>query len=151
MLNLREKRRLYKLGLEAFNTRRFYEAHEFWEEVWLHTPAPDKTFLQGLIQVAAAFHHHSRSNLAGTRSLLHKGLLKLNVFPDSYGGIEVEPLRRAVRKWLRLTRAGKPSNHVALPQIAGDAEASVFVRWPKGNAGKSAALRPSQGGRRGRP
>ena len=54
-----EKDRLYQKGLEAFNSGHFYEAHEHWEEVWLETPNPDKMFLQGLIQVAAAFHHYS--------------------------------------------------------------------------------------------
>jgi len=34
------------------------------EEVWLETVNPEKMFLQGLIQVAAAFHHHSRANPA---------------------------------------------------------------------------------------
>src|SRR5579864_9053080 len=65
-----EKDRLYRKGLAAFNSCHFYDAHEHWEEIWLVTPRPDKMFLQGLIQVAAAFHHHSRANLQGTRNLL---------------------------------------------------------------------------------
>jgi hypothetical protein len=89
-----EKDRRYKKGLEAFNSGHFYEAHEHWEEVWLETPNPEKTFLQGLIQVAAAFHHHSRSNRQGTQNLLLAGLLKLDRFPEVHGGLEIEILRR---------------------------------------------------------
>src|ERR1700685_2676079 len=82
-----EKDRLYQKGLEAFNTAHFYDAHEHWEEVWLETPHPDKMFLQGLIQVAAAFHHYSRANLLGTRNLLQAGLLKLDRFPEVHGRV----------------------------------------------------------------
>ena len=99
-LDSKERDRLYLKGLEAFNTGRFYEAHELWEEVWLETPNPDKKFLQGLIQVAAAFHHFSRANLRGTRNLLRAGLLKLNCFPEVHGGLEIAALCEAVRGWL---------------------------------------------------
>src|SRR5271166_2458385 len=67
------KDRLFQKGLEAFNSAHFYDAHEHWEEVWLETQNPEKMFLQGLIQVAAAFHHHSRSNRQGTQNLLLAG------------------------------------------------------------------------------
>jgi len=102
-----EKDRLYQKGLEAFNSAHFYDAHEHWEEVWLETPNPDKMFLQGLIQVAAAFHHYSRANLLGTRNLLQAGLGKLDCFPETHGGLEIEALREAVRGWLAALEAGE--------------------------------------------
>jgi uncharacterized protein len=112
-----EKDRLYQKGLEAFNSTHFYEAHEHWEEVWLQTPNPDKIFLQGLIQVAAAFHHHSRANLPGTRNLLLAGLLKLDRFPEDHGGLEIEELREAVREWLAALEAGEVLDSRKLPRI----------------------------------
>src|SRR6266849_11099605 len=41
-------------GLRCFNSGAFFEAHEHWESVWLAAQEPEKTFLQGLIQVAAS-------------------------------------------------------------------------------------------------
>jgi predicted metal-dependent hydrolase len=102
-----EKHRLYRKGLEAFNSAHFYDAHEHWEEVWLETPNPDKMFLQGLIQIAAAFHHYSRANLLGTRKLLRSGLLKLDRFPEIHGDLEIEELREAIREWLDALEAGE--------------------------------------------
>jgi hypothetical protein len=119
-MNAQEKDRLYRQGLEAFNAARFYEAHEHWEEVWLKTPDPEKMFLQGLIQVAAAFHHHSRANLKGTRSLLRKGLLKLERFPEIHGDLEIEMLRLAVREWLADFDAGEVPKGRKIPRIATD-------------------------------
>jgi predicted metal-dependent hydrolase len=117
-MNLYEKNRLFEKGLEAFNSAHFYDAHEHWEEVWLKTPGPEKKFLQGLIQVAAAFHHYSRANLKGTRNLLQAGLLKLNLFPEAHGGLEIEPLRSAVRAWLTALEAGEVPKEKKPPRIA---------------------------------
>jgi len=112
---------LFAHGVALFNTRYFFEAHEAWEEIWLHTPPPEKTFLQGLIQVTAAFHHQSQENLRGTASLLRAGLTKLEDFPPHYRGLHVEKLRVAVTKWLAaLNQASHAGNNSwpALPRIA---------------------------------
>lgn len=114
-----ERDRLYQEGLEAFNSSRFFEAHEHWEDLWRVTSEPDKRFLQGLIQVAAAFHHYSHANLLGTRKLLQAGLLKLDDFPDVHGGLEIELLRRAVREWLAAIETGEVSTSLKPPRISG--------------------------------
>ena len=112
-----EKDRLYEKGLEAFNSRQFFEAHELWEDVWRETIDPERRFLQGLIQVAAAFHHYSRENLLGTRKLLQAGLLKLDSFPETHGGLEIEPLRCAVREWIAVLKAGDSPKGDQIPLI----------------------------------
>jgi predicted metal-dependent hydrolase len=117
-MDSQQKDHLYEKGLEAFNSSHFYDAHEHWEEVWLETPNPDKKFLQGLIQVAAAFHHYSRANLAGTRNLLRAGLLKLDCFPEVHGGLEIDALREAVRGWLDDLDAGEIPKTRKPPRIA---------------------------------
>src|SRR5580693_6861673 len=64
-------------GLRCFHSGAFFEAHEHWESVWLAAQEPERTFLQGLIQVAASFHHFQRGNCAGTISLLRSALRRL--------------------------------------------------------------------------
>jgi hypothetical protein len=116
-MELQHQDRRYLKGLECFNSAQFYEAHEHWEEVWLEIKGPDKSFLQGLIQVAAAFHHYSRANLAGTRNLLREGLRKLDCVPEVHGGLEIDPLRAAVRSWLAALAAGKTPERSNIPRI----------------------------------
>src|SRR5579863_8395737 len=89
----------FRRGIALFNAQKFFEAHEVWEELWLVEPEPDKTFLQGLIQLAAAFHHHSRGNPRGTQSLLAAGLAKLERFPDDHRGLELAKLRVEANQW----------------------------------------------------
>ena len=55
----------------------FFEVHELLEPVWFRATEPVRTALQGLIQIAVAFHHLENGNLEGARSLLALGLLKL--------------------------------------------------------------------------
>lgn len=43
-----------------WNQRRFYEAHEDWEALWLEAEGAQRLWLQGLIQYAAAFVHYER-------------------------------------------------------------------------------------------
>ena len=43
-------------GIELFNRREFYEAHEAWEEGWIDELTDDRLLLQGLIQVAAGLY-----------------------------------------------------------------------------------------------
>ncbi len=90
---------IFRRGVEHFNRREFFVAHEVWEEVWLTAAEPEKTFLQGLIQVAAGFHHYQRGNLAGTQSLTRAGLEKLDKHPHQHPELDVPRLISALRLW----------------------------------------------------
>ncbi len=87
-------------GLHCYRKQEFFDAHEHWEGVWLKCDEPEKTFLQALIQVTAAFHHLKRGNFAGTASLLRRALRRLEGFPAEYEGVRVEALRESIRRWL---------------------------------------------------
>ncbi len=106
-----------KEGLRCFHSRAFFEAHEHWETVWLAAQEPEKMFLQGLIQVAAGFHHFQRGNRAGTISLLRSAVRRLDRYPESFAGLEVAPLRAAIRLWLEALETVPPSSPPSLPQL----------------------------------
>ena len=55
----------------------YFEVHELLEPVWFRAAEPERTALQGLIQVAVAFHHVENGNRQGARSLLALGVAKL--------------------------------------------------------------------------
>jgi len=86
-------------GIQLFNEAEFFEAHEVLEDVWRAAPVAEKRFLQGLIQIAVAFHHHSTGNLVGTHSLLERGTRNLDGSPDDFGGIDISKLRRVLATW----------------------------------------------------
>lgn len=104
-------------GRRCFNSGDFFEAHEHWELVWLAAPEPEKTFLQGLIQVAASFHHWQRNNYEGTTSLLRSALRRLDLYPDAYAGVAVAPLRAAIRLWLQALETSPRSPSPVIPRL----------------------------------
>ena len=75
-------------GVELFNAQHFWHAHEAWEELWLHASGEDKIFLQGLIQLAAAYHHVQRGTYRGGVRLFDAALRKLERFADGHDGID---------------------------------------------------------------
>jgi hypothetical protein len=104
-------------GLECYRTGDYFLAHEHWESVWLKCKEPEKTFLQALIQITAAFHHLHRKNFKGAASLLRGALRRLDSFPGTYNGIEVETVRESVREWLRALDREELSPKLAIPRI----------------------------------
>ena len=104
-------------GLRCYNGGEYFLAHEHWEFVWLQCEEPEKTFLQALIQITAAFHHRERKNLIGTASLLRAALRRLDGFPDAYGGINVEGVRKTVRDWLEALERDDSTAQLTIPRI----------------------------------
>ena len=86
------QRQLLQKGILCFNREQFFESHEVLEEAWLDASGEQKTFLQGLIQVAAAFHHLRRGNHIGAGRLLTAGIEKLSAFAPRAAGLDITGL-----------------------------------------------------------
>ena len=76
-------------SVPLFNHHLFFEVHEVLEPQWMQEQGAVKKFLQGLIQIAVAFYHLERGNLAGARSLLHEGLIKISPHSPACLGVEL--------------------------------------------------------------
>lgn len=104
-------------GLRCYCAGEYFEAHEHWESVWLQCEEPEKTFLQSLIQITAAFHHLERNNLKGAASLLRGALRRLEGFPECYGGVDVEAVRASACEWVQALDREEPLPQLPLPRI----------------------------------
>ena len=104
-------------GLRRYDAGEFFAAHESWEIVWLAAFEPDKTFLQGLIQVTAAFHHVQRENYIGAERLLSAALRKLEPYPPTYARLSVALLRDDIRDTLQALRSGQLPLELSPPRI----------------------------------
>ena len=86
---------LFIKGIEAFNNRQFYDAHEYWEELWLDYKLNDSQFIQGLIQLAVSYFHLFNQNLKGARSMLKKCIKKIDPIKVARG-IDVIELKSQI-------------------------------------------------------
>jgi predicted metal-dependent hydrolase len=92
----------FRKGLHLFNDAHFFEAHEALEDAWRVVP-PDTSFklhVQGLVQLAVAFHHQSTGNLVGARSVLARALRNLRGGEATFPKLDLARLRDASQQWL---------------------------------------------------
>ena len=100
---------LYIRGIELFNRAEFYDAHEVLEDVWRPLAGEQRVFLQGLIQVAVALHHHSTGNVVGARSLLRRAAKNLSRCPEVYCDLELPEFRISLETWQVALDEGQPT------------------------------------------
>ena len=88
-----KKEQLFFDGLQAYEEKDFFEAHELWEELWSEYYLDDKTFIQGLIQLAVSFVHLGNGNLNGAKSLMKKSGDKFSSYSGLHRGINIDKLK----------------------------------------------------------
>lgn len=66
-----------------WNEGLFFEVHEVLEEVWKTARGDARQALQGVIQIAVAYHHLAHGNLRGARNLLKEGRSRLTPTPPA--------------------------------------------------------------------
>ncbi|HET6380326.1 MAG TPA: DUF309 domain-containing protein [candidate division Zixibacteria bacterium] len=98
--------RLFREGVALFNGVRYWHAHEAWETLWRAAPEEERSFYQGLIQVAAGLLHLERRNLRGARNKLREGVDKLRPYMPTHRGIFVNELVRRCERILEDLDAG---------------------------------------------
>jgi predicted metal-dependent hydrolase len=84
-----EKLEALAKGVREFNSWRFYDCHETLEDVWRAEAGDLADFFQGVIKVAAAFHHLLRGNHRGAVTVLGDALTLLAPYRPACLGVDV--------------------------------------------------------------
>jgi predicted metal-dependent hydrolase len=79
-------------GIEQFNRQEFYACHDTLEALWMEAVEPEKTFYQGILQIAVGFYHLGNQNLHGAIVLLGEGMNRLRRYQPEFAGIDLERL-----------------------------------------------------------
>ncbi|OUL27716.1 hypothetical protein BV372_25755 [Nostoc sp. T09] len=79
-------------GVEQFNSGQFYACHDTLEALWIEASEPEKSFYQGILQIAVALYHLGNHNWRGAVILLGEGSNRLRRYPLDYAGIDLEAL-----------------------------------------------------------
>ena len=83
---------IFLKGIDSFNDKSFYDAHESWELLWAEYALQDALFVQGLIQLSVAFFHITNLNLIGSKNLFNKCLPKLKKFPSNHRDLNLSDI-----------------------------------------------------------
>ena len=87
---------LARRGLELFNRREYFEAHELLEDAWREEKGSIRGLYQGILQAAVCCLHITRGNFDGATKLYARCKPKLDEWPDSCQGVDVAGLRRSL-------------------------------------------------------
>jgi len=91
--------REYLDGISHFNARRYFEAHEAWEEIWLRSSGEAKMFYQMLIQAAVGLHHYEKANFRGARGMHRNVTEKLAQLSKLFMSLDVTDFARQFREF----------------------------------------------------
>ena len=100
VLSPERRHALVREGVDLFHAGAFFAAHEAWEEVWRSTTPEPRDLFQGLVQLAAAFHHlqaHQRPDVA--LRVLGKARRRLERVPADAERLDVVGLLRQLEAW----------------------------------------------------
>ena len=81
------------VGIKLFNDGNYFEAHDYFEEMWANENTAKKDFYQGLVQISVGSFHLISKNYNGALSQFSKGVRKLIEFPNNFKNINVLQFR----------------------------------------------------------
>jgi hypothetical protein len=90
---------------DEFNAGLYYECHESLEEIWQEETGELRDLYKGLIQVAAAYVHITRSNVNGASRLLTTAIGYLDRYRPTAMGFDIEGISRDAERSLAHVRA----------------------------------------------
>ena len=109
-------------GTRLFNFGRYLAAQQVWEAAWHEADAPERPFLEALVQLAGALHLRTRRGATrGAVHLLAQALIVLEEYRPAAHGIDVDALVTdfaAFRAWLeQVDRPHRLLDRMRIPRL----------------------------------
>jgi predicted metal-dependent hydrolase len=97
-------------GIRLFNERQFFASHEVLEHFYQETEAENKPFLEGLIQLAAAFRMFSDfGEVKGSVRMIYQALIRFENFQPAFLQVRVKDLCQDAEAWAKAAEAANMS------------------------------------------
>jgi predicted metal-dependent hydrolase len=109
-------------GVRLFNRGRYLAAQEVWEAAWRGAEGPERSLLEGLVQLAGGLHLRTRRRATrGAEHLVAQALATLEDFRPAASGLDVEALVTdfgAFLDWLReVRRPHRLTDRLRIPRL----------------------------------
>jgi predicted metal-dependent hydrolase len=100
-----------------FNHGEWYACHDGFEALWHESLEPERTELQGILQIAVAHLHRERGNLRGATVLLGEGLGRLSPCGDGALGFDLALLLSNSARFLEALQQQQPLDDLPAPSL----------------------------------
>lgn len=82
--------------IKLFNDKQYFAAHEYLEQIWIELEEPEKSWTQGLIQIAALMHLLEQGRLEGATKVWLRAYKNLENAPKIYQDINMTELKKTI-------------------------------------------------------
>lgn len=106
-------------GIGLFNDQQFFASHEVWESFYSDAETEHKPFIEGLIQLAAAFRMFvDFGEVNGPVRAIYQALIRLENYQPAYLQVRVKDLSTALEAWAKAAEtAGATPSSADIPKI----------------------------------
>ncbi len=106
-------------GIGLFNEGRFFECHEVLEGLYQETDEVNKPFLEGLIQLAAAFRLFAEfGEVKGPVRMIHQALIRFENYQPAFLQVRVKELCAVIEAWAKAAEStGAHPSSSSIPKI----------------------------------
>jgi hypothetical protein len=106
-------------GIRLFNDRQFFECHEVLESYYQDSELATRPFLEGLIQLAAAFRMFvDFGEVKGPVRAIYQALIRIENYYPAYLQVRVKDLSAEVEAWAKAAEAaGATPSAADIPKI----------------------------------
>ena len=85
-------------GLELFNHREYFDAHEVLEEAWNQEASQGKELYRAILQVAVTYYQIERGNFRGAMKMFLRLRQWIDPLPDRCRGVDIKQLKQDVEQ-----------------------------------------------------
>jgi predicted metal-dependent hydrolase len=106
-------------GIGLFNDRKFFECHEVLEDYYQDSELETKPFLEGLIQLAAAFRMFiDFGEVKGPVRAIYQALIRFENYQPTYLQVRVKDFTAEIEAWAKAAEAkGAQPSAANIPKI----------------------------------
>ena len=106
-----------RAACELFNSQRWYEAHDAFEDIWNGLDGDERQVIQGILQVSVSQFHLGKGNINGAMILLGEGLGRIKTRQRIKIGMDLKSLCQTLEILLNKLHENKPITKNDIPYI----------------------------------
>ena len=104
-------------ALDLFNNKKWYEAHDAFEDIWNGLCGDERQIIQGILQVSVSQFHLSKGNLNGATILLGEGLGRIKSRISVDLGLDLFSFCESLEKLLEKLHSKVPLSSDDVPSL----------------------------------
>ena len=103
-------------GVNFFNERKFWEAHEALEQAWLEEAGSSRHLYKGILQAGVTYLQIERQNFVGMAKMYERCKKWLAPWPEVCRGLEITQLRKDIASIIEAAGALGPDRLIGIEQ-----------------------------------